>query len=892
MIQRLWSLRFLAGPLLAGTGIWCALGEVSLVHPDLPSVRLAAPAPTFWWLVAVLFALLVPAWRRSVLTASPAILATLPWWPIPVPALALLWTGRLAWVPIGLAFGAAFIRARPSRESDVVVGVRSARGQAAIAGVLTLTGVLLVALSLAPRLPGGDEPHYLVITQSLLRDGDLQIQNNHDQREYAAYVGGTLAPDFIQRGRNGEIYSIHAPGTSLLVLPGFAMFGYRGAQATIMLLAAIAGALVWLIGWRATCDRRAAWFCWAAVTSAIPFLIQSVTIFPDGPGLVIVAASILLLLHLDRAAARVPASAILIVSILLAALPWLHSRFVVFAAGLGLLVTWRLVRGAADGRWRRVATFLAVPVVSAGAWFAYFQIIYGTFNPSAPYGTSPGIRLAYVPGGVAGLIFDEQFGLLTYAPVLAAAAFAGLGRKARPDRPMWPVALVAFAYLAVAGTYFMWWAGVPATPARFAAAALPVLAAPLAVAYSRSGVLLRSIWLMLLGLSLSSSVALLGVDHGLLAWNVRGVRSEWLDWLGGVVDLSRGWPSFFWQVVPGVVASETRFALHLAAWLAVLVIAGLLAAMVRRRVDAGRHAATLAAWWIALTMTMLVGVGWRSNGVSGMRAMRSQVDVLRADAEQQSIVRIAPWTWRYQANASALMTIRVDRTDWFDGTGTAWASMSDVPAGKYEATVFEERPRGGAVSVRVGAAAEPIQVVTLDARSIQKFEVALPAGAASLSFEPDPVLASAGRAIELRPVSVAVVDPAAARVRRSAVSAATYGGLSVFFLDTNVFSEPDGFWIKGGESAAFAIEVPAGRSPFSMQLSNGGAPNNVRVDVDGRTQTMALVAGEGRSIPVSSAGVVRIVVASSSGFRPSEAGTSSDGRYLGVRVRVGDGRQP
>ena len=43
-------------------------------------------------------------------------------------------------------------------------------------------------------MPGGDEPHYLVITQSLLYDGDLKIENNHQRGDYRAYYGGDLPP--------------------------------------------------------------------------------------------------------------------------------------------------------------------------------------------------------------------------------------------------------------------------------------------------------------------------------------------------------------------------------------------------------------------------------------------------------------------------------------------------------------------------------------------------------------------------------------------------------------------------------------------------------------------------------------------------------------------------
>ncbi len=38
--------------------------------------------------------------------------------------------------------------------------------------------------------PGGDEPHYLVIAHSLLTDGDLQIENNHVERDYQAFWAG------------------------------------------------------------------------------------------------------------------------------------------------------------------------------------------------------------------------------------------------------------------------------------------------------------------------------------------------------------------------------------------------------------------------------------------------------------------------------------------------------------------------------------------------------------------------------------------------------------------------------------------------------------------------------------------------------------------------------
>jgi len=94
-----------------------------------------------------------------------------------------------------------------------------------LAGALSFAIFSLAAWGASPSLPGGDEPHYLVITQSLLRDGDLKIENNHQRGDYRAYFVGDLAPDAVRRGQNGGLYSIHAPGVPALVLPAFAIGG-------------------------------------------------------------------------------------------------------------------------------------------------------------------------------------------------------------------------------------------------------------------------------------------------------------------------------------------------------------------------------------------------------------------------------------------------------------------------------------------------------------------------------------------------------------------------------------------------------------------------------------------------------------------------------------------
>jgi hypothetical protein len=144
---------------------------------------------------------------------------------------------------------------------------RGPRLAAAIAACAYLAG----AWQVFPRLPSGDEPHYLVITQSLLADHDIKIENNHSQGDYHAYYAGPLKPDYLRRGLNGEIYSIHAPGLPALIAPVFALAGHPGVMTALALVSGGATALAWLAAWRITHSAAASWFGWATVALSVRF---------------------------------------------------------------------------------------------------------------------------------------------------------------------------------------------------------------------------------------------------------------------------------------------------------------------------------------------------------------------------------------------------------------------------------------------------------------------------------------------------------------------------------------------------------------------------------------------------------------------------------------------
>ncbi len=747
--------RAAVGPALVGLGAWAAAGSLAPGSLETPLIRLAAPAPIAWAVSAFVLALLVPAFRRHPMLATPATLAALPWLPLPLPSMAFLWTGRLAWVPVGLALLGAVLASLSRQFGPIDARTVASPGRSMwVAGMLTMALAALAAWSLNPRLPTGDEPHYLVIAQSLLEDGDLRIENNHSSRDYADYYGD-ISPQFIRRGRNDTIYSIHAPGVPILVAPLFALFGYRGAQITILLVAACAGALTWLGGWLATGNRPAAWFAWAAVTGSTTFLVHSVTIFPDGPGAAGVAAVVVLALALARRDA-VSRLRLVTASSLLSALPFLHTRFVVLSVGLGLVVAGGLL--AADGperplrRVRRLATFLVVPAIGTALWFAYFWTLYGTLNPAAPYGTDTQSRLWYAPGGFMGLLFDQQFGLVTFSPVMALALVTWTSRR-RSIGEFSPrgLALVVLAYLAAVASYWMWWGG-EAPPARLAASVLPALSVPLAIGWARAGQMARTFWVTLLAVSLAITGLTVFVDRGLLAWNSRDAHAAWLDWFGAVVDLPRVWPSFFWRLDPSHLQSEWWFVSHVLAWCASFALAGVALAVSRRAgALSPSSAATRAAWWLPVGVMLAGTLGVWMDGGGALRPATAQVAVLQRAADGARLFEIAPGRIRTVDAAVPPFRVTVPRVDLPGSPAAEWATLTGVPAGRYEIRIQSRRPVGGVLTVRVNRAESPPRAFALARLSNQTVTVTVPEDAMLLRFDADETLAASADSIELVP---------------------------------------------------------------------------------------------------------------------------------------------
>ena len=262
-----------------------------------------------------------------------------------------------------------------------------------------------------------------------MTDGDLRIENNHEDRHYDGYWSGLLRPHFLQRGVDNIIYSIHAPGLPALLVPFYRVGQHWGAMVCLALVGSLAAASVFGLSRRLTRAGPAV-VTWLAVAFSIPFAPQSWLIYPEMPAALIMAwvAAWLFGPLPDRALPWLWRGAAI------GFLPWLHTKYSLLLAAATMCLLVALIRpvlgrrpspSAASARERprlkrrltEAAVFLTPMAVSGLFWFGSFYVMYGTPNPTVPYGTESQLELANVPRGILGLLWDQEFGLLLYSPI-------------------------------------------------------------------------------------------------------------------------------------------------------------------------------------------------------------------------------------------------------------------------------------------------------------------------------------------------------------------------------------------------------------------------------------------------------------------------------------------
>ena len=800
----------------------------------------------------------------------------LPWLAERFP-LVLLLEGPLRWAFAGLAAGS--VGMRTGAVSEVLQWLTGWRWRGRTA-VFVASFALYSALGVHSyyRLGlGGDEPHYLIITQSLLADRDLKIENNHRNEGYRTFFPGELRPDYLRRGVDGEIYSIHAPGLSVLLLPAFAALGGVGAVVTMALLSALAAVAIFEVTVILS-SVTVAWLTWLVVCLTVPFVPHAWSLYPEMVGASVVAWA----MKWGMATSRSGDRAWLWRGAVLSSLPWLHTKFSVLLACVVAFLVWQLRM-----KWRAAATLLVPIALSGLAWLGFFYWLYGTIDPQAPYGayTARFVRTENIPRSLLGLAFDQKFGLLVYAPIYAVAAW-GLGPLLRDER--WRATAIvclvtAIVYTSSSARLYMWWGGSSA-PARFLVPIVPILAPMIATGLTRArGRAAVTLWTacavvsVMIGLGATIRPAdrmLYSAPHGV---------AQLFDWLQGAAPLTAAWPTFTQE--DWLAPARALLPWLLAVLLSWLI--GIACASVTRA-----RAAIVATAASAFVLVAAAAVQSFAPDVRGDVRTRGQLRLLdRWDPEglrvfdYDAMKRLSPPEWLN------LMTVTFDREPdaEVDPIGRITEAFT-LPPGRYEARVWfeSERPRAGALQASVGFD-QILSRVDGPLTTPTVMPISLPVAVPTLWLQLTDL--ESVRAVRRVEVVARALTPRPERSRETVQAVETVPGPPgsyIVYVDHATYPEKGVFWTRAGERGR-VIVVPGAARSLVMTLHVGPQATTVTVRVGSDTQTLALGAEETREVRWSlpDQATVPVEVAATASFRPIDVDPSStDSRQLGCQVRL------
>jgi hypothetical protein len=384
----------------------------------------------------------------------------------------LLYLALLAWKLLPF-LKAAFFSPAPIRRRDVWIAVLA-------------IGLGFFLLD-HPRPLDGDEPHYLVYSDSLMRGRGADLSRSYDPNITCRFSNG-LTPEgqtvIVTDPATGKSFlrPYHYPGLTILILPGYAVAGAGGAKLTVLLLTAagLTGLFLLLRNLQVEPAVAARGVAFLACTS--PFITYGLQLYPE---MAAAAASVWSAALLTGP--RFEAASALGLGALAAALPWLHVRYAPLSAGLILMA---LIRCRPDIRNAgKTLALILPPLASVLALLGFYRAVYGAFSPS-PVTALPGdfsywasLSWRRSAAYLSALFLDSQGGVIAYAPALLLMPLGAILLYRRDRRLLWTLLLPIALETALIAAGWRSWHGDWSPPSRFMACVCPLLGALAIIAY-------------------------------------------------------------------------------------------------------------------------------------------------------------------------------------------------------------------------------------------------------------------------------------------------------------------------------------------------------------------------------------------------------------------------
>ncbi len=316
---------------------------------------------------------------------------------------------------------------------------------------------------------GGDEPHYLIMSASIVRDGDLELRNNYWSDAMTREIYGPIDEHVVPTDNGWS--PVHTPGLSVLVAAPWAFGGVLAARLAlcVLVLSLLAlGSWRWI---RQSLSPGAARLAVLGVVASVPAVFGASQIYPDLPCGVAVLALVTWVWSASPRSRWGWAGYWLIAGLL----PWLHTKYLATSVVLAVVGGWRAWR---DGR-RFALMLAALFAIGSGSLMWWHLQTYGGVLGWRRLG-----HLATDPLPVLeillGLHLDQAQGMFFQQPLLL-PGLIGLGHMAHRRHPLTVPWLLLYGSLIVPNAMESNWYGGGGPAGRFAWSAMWLWLVPLGI---------------------------------------------------------------------------------------------------------------------------------------------------------------------------------------------------------------------------------------------------------------------------------------------------------------------------------------------------------------------------------------------------------------------------
>jgi tetratricopeptide (TPR) repeat protein len=316
----------------------------------------------------------------------------------------------------------------------------------------------------------GDEPHYLLMTHSLTYDGDLNLFDEYQAKQYSRFYSGKLDPKPSDLVDSGVIRSRGLGATyAVFLIPGYLVAGYPGAVLTMILCAAFLMTNSFQLFLKTIPNERSALVTVLLMAVSLPFLNYSCLIYPDilAALLLVIGLRVLKIQPLTAKHRAVPLYLFLI-SAALILLKFRYVTVVVLLLAAGVFTLKR--RGS-----KRLLYAVSAGLIFGGYLTTDILIFSGDlfFNR---FGGIPQLQ-SYLPDlrsllVVPGFILDQEAGFLFLTPVFFLTLPGLIHWPHRKDSVYW-ISLLALPLTCVSLLGHFAWHCLPTPPLRYLIPILP-----------------------------------------------------------------------------------------------------------------------------------------------------------------------------------------------------------------------------------------------------------------------------------------------------------------------------------------------------------------------------------------------------------------------------------